>query len=97
MSEAQLERKFCKDLATEYGAICVKNVAGAGVPEGFPDRTIILPYGMTIYIEFKGSEKAPFRPLQQPQIERLRRLDQVVYVCYPENKDKVWAQITEIL
>ena len=97
MTEAQLERQFCKDLSKEYGAICIKNKAGVGVPEGFPDRTITLPYGITIYIEFKASEKAPFRPLQKPQIERLRSLDQIVHICYPENRDKIWKEITEIL
>lgn len=97
MTEAQLERSFCKELTTKYGAICIKNRAGVGVPEGFPDRTITLPYGITIYIEFKASEKAQFRPLQEAQIARLRGLDAIVYVCYPENRDKIWAQITEIL
>lgn len=91
MTEAQFEAKFCQDLKDAYGAMCLKSDK-ANIT-GFPDRTIIMPDGLTIFIEFKKSKDAEYQPLQKAQLDKLKKLGQVVFVCYPENRNEVWAAI----
>ena len=93
MSESKFEAKFCKDLKDTYKAMCLKSDK-ANIT-GFPDRTIIMPDGLVIFIEFKKSKEAAFQPLQELQIKKLRDMGHVVFVCYPDNRDEVWEAIAK--
>lgn len=93
MSEAQFEAKFCKDLKLAYKAMCLKSDK-ANIT-GFPDRTIIMPDGLVIFIEFKKSKTAGYQPLQKVQLQKLRDFGHVVFECYPENRDEVWEEIAK--
>lgn len=62
---------------------------------GFPDTIIILE-GITIFIEFKKSKTAKFRPGQKEWIEKLNNNGHFAFVCYPENADEVLEEIKRI-
>lgn len=62
---------------------------------GFPDTLIILE-GITIFIEFKRSRTAKFRPGQKEWIKKLNDTNHFAFVCYPENADEVLAEIKRI-
>lgn len=62
---------------------------------GFPDTLIILE-GITIFIEFKRSKTAKFRPGQKEWIKKLNDTNHFAFVCYPENADEVLAEIKRI-
>lgn len=69
--EASIERGFVAQLAKLHPeALCLKfNAPGA---RGVPDRLVLLPGGIALFIEFKAPGKAPSR-LQAHQHARLRR------------------------
>lgn len=62
---------------------------------GFPDTIIVLE-GITIFIEFKKSRTAKFRPGQKEWIEKLNNNGHFAFVCYPENADEVLEEIKRI-
>lgn len=62
---------------------------------GFPDTIIILE-GITIFVEFKKSKTAKFRPGQKEWIEKLNNNGHFAFVCYPENADEVLEEIKRI-
>lgn len=62
---------------------------------GFPDTLIILE-GITIFIEFKRSKTAKFRPGQREWIKKLNDTNHFAFICYPENADEVLAEIKRI-
>ena len=93
MSESKFEAKFCKDLKDTYKAMCLKSDK-ANIT-GFPDRTIIMPDGLVVFIEFKKSKDASYQPLQKVQLQKLKNFDHVVFECYPENRDEVWNEIAK--
>ena len=62
---------------------------------GFPDTLIILE-GITIFIEFKRSKTAKFRPGQKEWIKKLNDTNHFAFICYPENADEVLAEIKRI-
>jgi hypothetical protein len=47
---------------------------------GFPDRTILIPGGWTLFIEFK-KPGGSLRPAQKKTIKRLLQLGHAVHVC----------------
>lgn len=62
---------------------------------GFPDTIVILE-GITIYIEFKKSKTAKFRPGQKEWIEKLNENGHFAFVCYPEVADDILEEIKRI-
>lgn len=74
-SEKVLERHLY-DKIRELGGWCVKH--DAAFRRGFPDRMLLLPGGVTIFVELKTSGKSPTM-LQTHTLEQLRKLG---YACY---------------
>ena len=62
---------------------------------GFPD-TIVFLEALTVFIEFKKSKTAKFRPGQKEWIKKLNENGHFAFVCYPENADEVLEQIKEV-
>ena len=62
---------------------------------GFPDTICILE-GITVYIEFKKSKTAKFRPGQKEWIQKLNDNGHFAWVCYPENADDILEEIKRI-
>ena len=74
--ERRVEKKFvdwCKSIGLK--ATKLQALADAG----FPDRTVILHNGITLYIEFKAKD-GRLRPAQKRWIQDLRKLHQLVLV-----------------
>ena len=76
--ERRVEKKFvdwCK--TTGLKAIKLQALADAG----FPDRTVILPNGISLYVEFKA-ENGRLRPAQKRWVLYLQQLHQIVLVTH---------------
>lgn len=95
-----LERNFKKSFQTRIKR-AVKPLAilqykqDSTTVAGFPDTIVILE-GITIFIEFKNSKTAKFRPGQKEWIKKLNDNGHFAFVCYPENADEVLAEIKRI-
>lgn len=93
--ESDFESAFCKRLVRK-GCYVIKNNAGAGVPKGTPDRTVLLPGGGWAMLEFKKREGEKYQVLQKEQLERLNRMWYSATV-YPENADQIMKEIEAML
>ena len=94
-SESQFEQEFCTWLKRK-GCYVIKNNAGAGVPKGTPDRTVLMPGGGWAMLEFKKSAKDKYQALQQEQLYRLKQMFYSATV-YPENAAQIKAEIEGML
>lgn len=70
MLEKQIERKLTKAVKIR-GGIALKLVSLSY--DGMPDRLVLLPGGILMFVEVKAPGKAP-RPLQSARHNQLRRL-----------------------
>lgn len=93
--EGNFKKSFCSRLR-KLGCTVFQN-QGVGVPRGFPDTSVLLPEGLTIYIEFKASKRAKFQPLQKEWIKKLNERNFFAWVCYPENADEIMGEIRRLL
>lgn len=93
--EGNFKKSFCSELR-KLGCTVFQN-QGIGVPRGFPDTSVLLPEGLTVFIEFKASKTAKFQPLQKEWIKKLTDRQYFAWVCYPENRDKIMDEIKRLL
>ena len=93
--EGNFKKSFCSKLR-KLGCTVFQN-QGVGIPKGFPDTSVLLPEGLTIYIEFKASKRAKFQPLQKEWIKKLTDRQYFAYVVYPEIGDSIMEQIKELI
>ena len=95
MSESQFEAEFCRKLVRK-GCYVIKNNAGAGVPKGTPDRTVLMPGGGWAMLEFKKSATEKYQVLQK---EQLKRLNDMWYsaTVYPENAAQIMAELEAMM
>lgn len=78
MLEKEIEKKVCDYAKTKYGALCYKFTSPQR--RSVPDRMIIFPSGLLVFIEFKAQGKKP-TPAQEREIGRLTEFKQEVLVC----------------
>lgn len=64
---------------------------------GFPDCILLGPEAVVVFIEYKKSKNAKFRPGQKEWGEKLLDRNFFYYCIYPENADAVLAELKEIL
>lgn len=64
------------------GGLCVKFIPSLFA--GFPDRILIMPRGITMYVELKAPNIKKPSPLQRLVQNKLRRRDHIVEVCNSE-------------
>lgn len=93
--EGNFKKSFCSKLR-KLGCTVFQN-QGVGVPRGFPDTSVLLPEGLTIYIEFKASKRAKFQPLQKEWNKKLLDRQYFAFIAYPENEDEVMDEIKRLL
>lgn len=96
MKEADFKKKFCNKLKKK-GCTVLQYEQNATTVTGFPDTIVLLPEGLTIFIEFKRSKNARFQPLQKEWGQKLLDREFFWYVCYPENADEVMKQIEDLI
>lgn len=92
--EAEVQKRLIKFLKKK-GCFVLKTKPGAGVPVGSPDIFFMLE-GFWGCIECKSSKKAPYRPLQKEQLEKLGEWS-YARTAYPENVDEIEAELERIL
>ena len=83
VSEKAIER-YLVERVKELGGICLKYSNANMV--GYPDRVVLLPGGVTIWIELKSKGRRPEK-IQQIRIAQLGRLGHTVYVA--DSKQRV--------
>lgn len=91
----QLENEVESYLVREterLGGECVKFIPD--YKRGFPDRLVMLPYGVIAWVETKRPVGGVIAPAQIVQHELLRRLGQRVYVV--NTKEEVDAVLQEL-
>lgn len=93
--EGKFKKVFCSKLR-KLGCTVFQN-QGVGIPRGFPDTSVLLPEGLTIYIEFKAHKNAKFQPLQKEWNKKLNDRNFFAYICYPENADDIMNDIKRLL
>lgn len=97
-----LERDFKKEFQKKLKKL-VKPTAilqykqDATTLSGFPDTILLGPEAVVVFIEYKKSKNAKFRPGQKEWGEKLLERNFFYYLVYPENADKVLAELKEIL
>lgn len=94
MLESQFKKKV-REILLKEGFVLVQNVAGDGVPTSFPDTTIISPFGVTFYVEFKRSQAAyeaggssEHQQKQEYWIWKLTEMGHNAQFVYPENLER---------
>lgn len=95
-----LERNFKKSFQTRikravHPLAILQYKQDSTTVAGFPDTIVILE-GITIFIEFKNSKTAKFRPGQKEWIKKLNDNGHFAFVCSPETADEVLEEIKRI-
>lgn len=78
MTEKKIEAWLGKQLKN-LGCLYFKFVSPGN--DGVPDRIIVLPGGMTIFVELK-TDRGYLSPMQRYQLERLRNQGAGAYVVF---------------
>lgn len=94
--EGKFKQSFCAKLR-KLGCVPIPYVQSIGTRRGFPDYLVLLPEGLTVFIEFKASKRAKFQPGQREWIEKLKKMGYFAWVCYPENQNVVLKEIKELI
>lgn len=94
--EGKCKKEFCSKLR---GMKCtvLQYKQDATTVAGFPDTIVLLPESLTVYIEFKESKKAKYRPGQKEWGERLKERGYFWWTVYPENAEEVLKEIKELI
>lgn len=91
-SEKAIETYLAKK-TKEQGGICLK--FSSLFQTGYPDRIVMLPYGLQAWVELKSKGKKP-GPLQRIRHDELRAIGQPVYVIdSKQGVDDMMNELTE--
>ena len=94
--EGTLKKDFCKELR-KMKCTVLQYKQDATTVAGFPDTIVLLPESLVIFLEFKKSKNAKFRPGQKEWGEKLTERGFYWWVVYPEVADKVLEEIKGLL
>lgn len=96
MLESEIKKKFCARLKKEVKPLAILQYQQSSTTvAGFPDTIVVLE-GVTIFIEFKRSKTAKFRPGQKEWNKKLNDNGHFAFICYPENADDILKEIKRI-
>jgi len=96
MLESEFKKKFCARLKKEVKPLAILQYQqSATTLSGFPDTIVILE-GITIYIEFKKSKTAKYRPGQKEWLKKLNDNGHFAFACHPDNADDILEEIKRI-
>ena len=90
--ESEVE-KYLREQVEKYGGKCVKFIPDFS--RGFPDRIVILPHGVLVWVETKRPVGGHVDPAQNVQHVILRRLGQRVEVVW--TKEEVDSLVKRLL
>ena len=81
--ESEVER-YLREQVEKLGGKCIKFIPDFS--RGFPDRIVILPHGMLVWVETKRPVGGHIDPAQNVQHVLLRRLGQRVDVVWTKEE-----------
>lgn len=96
MKESDFKSKFCKKLKTMKCTV-LQYQQSATTVAGFPDTIVLLPESLVVFLEFKKSKNAKYRPGQKEWAEKLTERGFYHWFVYPEIADKVLEEIKELI
>lgn len=79
MLEVILEEQVCKWVRLQGGVALKVKIESQ---RGFPDRLILLPDGIILFVELKKPDGGKTSPQQSQCLELLRSLNQHAFVCH---------------
>lgn len=94
--EGKLKDQFNKELK-KLGCIPIPYVQSMGTRKGFPDELVLLPEGLTVYIEFKASKSSRYQPLQKEWLDRLQKMGYFAWAVCPANAKQVLEEIKALV
>ena len=94
--EGVFKKKVCQTLR-KWGCTILQYKQDSTTVKGFPDTIVLLPEGLTVYIEFKAHKNAKFQPLQKEWIKKLNDNGHFAWVMYPENEKEIKEEIERLL
>lgn len=87
--ESAIERRFLKWVKAQgWKALKMQGVGN----KGYPDRLVVMPNGLTAFIEFKRLDEEP-RPLQVARIKELKALGHNVGVFDNDKRATEWLTL----
>lgn len=96
--EGKLKQHFVKELKKRVKLTTVLQYKqDATTVKGFPDTILLGPEAVTVYIEFKKSKRAKFRPGQKEWGKKLVERNFWYYLVYPENEEEVLKELGGVL
>lgn len=95
--EGKLKKRVCAQLKKWGCTAVLQYKQDSTTVKGFPDTIVLLPEGLTIFIEFKRSKTAKFQPLQKEWNEKLNDRNYFAYIMYPENEKEIMAEIRNLI
>ena len=96
MLERNFKKEFQKELKKAVKPLAILQYKqDATTVAGFPD-TLVVMEGITIFIEYKNSKTAKFRPGQKEWNKKLNDNGHFAFICYPENADEVLEEIKRL-
>ena len=93
MRESKIEKVLREAVESKEG-IAYKFVSPGR--RGVPDRLVLFPGGRAYFVELK-TKKGKLSPMQEREIDRLRRMGHSVAVVDSVQKAKDWAKIMGLL
>ena len=94
--EGNFKKSFCSKLK-KLGCTVLQYQQGLATVKGFPDTIILLPEGLTVFIEFKASKRSKFQPGQKEWNQKLLDRSYFAWICYPENANEIMEKIKSLL
>lgn len=95
--EGKLKKRVCAQLKKWGCTAVLQYTQNSTTVKGFPDTIVLLPEGLTIFIEFKRSKTAKFQPLQKEWNKKLNDRNYFAYIMYPENEKEIMAEIRNLI
>lgn len=96
MLERNFKKEFQKKLKRAVKPLAILQYKqDATTVAGFPD-TLVVMEGITVFIEYKNSKTAKFRPGQKEWYQKLNDNGHFAFICYPENADAVLEEIKRL-
>lgn len=96
MLEKDFKKNFCKSLK-RLGCNALQYQQSATTLAGFPDTIVLLPESLVVFLEFKKSKTAKYRPGQKEWKEKLEERGFYHWFVYPENAEQVLEEIKSIV
>lgn len=98
MKEPDFKTKFQQQIKKNLKPTAILQYKqDATTVKGFPDTIILGAESVTVFIEFKKSKRAKFRPGQKEWGEKLNERNFLYYCVCPENADDVYKELETIL